>query len=129
MENKEYPVRVMTHEEKAEYDDITVEECAQEDGKSQESGSERPDSFDEVYEDNSRRQDFRQNFRSYGGGSKIYTFGAGRHMSAWQKWRYRLIAGLVVLAVLWFLVFVALPVAAVGVVAAMIAYLLYSFFS
>lgn len=126
-------VRVMTRQEKIEYDDITIEDCGFDDaaeGRRSEGG--RPESFNEAYEDTgSRSQDFRQNFRSYGGGRgpRVYTFGMGSGLTAWQKWKYRIIGALVAAAIIWFLIFVALPVVAVGVVVAMIAYMLYSFFS
>ena len=123
-------VRIMSHEEKMDYDDITIEETIDEEpgGRSQ-----RPNTFNEAYEDNtSRQQDFRRNFRSYGGsghGPRVYSFNLGRSMSSATKWKYRIIGGVIALAVIAFLVFVALPVVAVGIVAAMIAYLLFSFFS
>ncbi|MGM9539688.1 hypothetical protein [Anaerovibrio sp.] len=126
-------VRVMTRQEKIEYDDITIEDCGFDDaaagGRQSESG--RPESFDEVYEDTGRREgDFRHSFRSYGGsGPRVYSFGFGQGMTAWQKWKYRLIGAVVAAAIIWFLIFVALPVVAVGVIVAMIAYMLYSFFS
>ncbi len=122
-------VRVMTREEKMDYEDITIEEDINEEPR----GRQRPDTFNEAYEDNSnRQQDFRRNFRSYGGaghGPRVYSFNLGRSISTGTKWKYRIIGGLIALAVIAFLVFVALPVVAVGIVAAMIAYLLFSFFS
>ena len=59
----------------------------------------------------------------------MYTFGMGQGMTAWQKWKYRIIGALVAAAVIWFLIFVAFPIVAVGVIAAAIAYMLYNFFS
>ena len=50
-------------------------------------------------------------------------------MTTWQKWKYRIIGALVAAAVIWFLIFVAFPIVAVGVIAAAIAYMLYNFFS
>ncbi len=127
-------VRVMTRQEKIEYDDITIEDCGFDASGAEGSRSEgsRPETFNEAYEHNSKGgQDFRQNFRSYGGGRgpRVYTFGMGSGLTAWQKWKYRIIGALVAAAIIWFLIFVALPVVAVGVVVAMIAYMLYSFFS
>lgn len=132
MEEDKNLVRVMSREEERAYDDVTVEGEVLDDGEEASSG-ERPASFNEAYEDNSQRQeDFRQHFRSYGGSgsrTRVYTFGLGNGLSAWQKWRYRIIFGLAVAAIIAFLVFVALPVVAIGVVIAMIAYLLYAFFA
>ena len=121
-------VRVMSREEKMDYEDITIEETIDEEPKDH---SRRPHAFNEAYEDNSgRQQDFRRNFRSYGGsGSRIYSFNLGRSISTGTKWKYRIIGGVIVLAVAAFLLFVALPVVAVGIAAAMIVYLLLSFFS
>ena len=50
-------------------------------------------------------------------------------LTTWQKWKYRIIGALVAAAVIWFLIFVAFPIVAVGVIAAAIAYMLYNFFS
>ena len=130
-------VRVMTRQERLEYDDITIEDCSYEEGTgngagSKQAGSNRPETFNEAYEDNSHRsQAFRQNFRSYGGsrGPRVYTFGMGQGLTTWQKWKYRIIGALVAAAVIWFLIFVAFPIVAVGVIAAAIAYMLYNFFS
>lgn len=130
-------VRVMTRQERLEYDDITIEDCSYEESTGRgagngQAGSSRPETFNEAYEDNSHRsQAFRQNFRSYGGsrGPRVYTFGIGQGMTPLQKWKYRLIGGLVAAAVVCFLVLVAFPIVAVGVIAAAIAYMLYSFFS
>ena len=59
----------------------------------------------------------------------MYTFGMGQGLTTWQKWKYRIIGALVAAAVIWFLIFVAFPIVAVGVIAAAIAYMLYNFFS
>lgn len=141
-------VRVMTQREKAEYEDITIEDI--EDVEDIEHGgsadtrrgtdsAERPRIFDEVYEDNSQKSQNSQgrqrgNFHfagrsSNGTGVRFYRIGFGNSVSPWQKWKYRIIGALVAVAVIWFLIFVALPVVAIGVVAAMIAYMLYSFFA
>ena len=130
-------VRVMTRQERLEYDDITIEDCSYEESTgngagSKQAGSSRPETFNEAYEDNSHRsQAFRQNFRSYGGGRgpRVYTFGMGQGLTTWQKWKYRIIGALVAAAVIWFLIFVAFPIVAVGGIAAAIAYMLYNFFS
>ena len=130
-------VRVMTRQERLEYDDITIEDCSYEESTgngagSKQAGSSRPETFNEAYEDNSHRSGaFRQNFRSYGGGRgpRVYTFGMGQGLTTWQKWKYRIIGALVAAAVIWFLIFVAFPIVAVGVIVAAIAYMLYNFFS
>lgn len=127
-------VRVMSQKEKAEYEDITIEECGAFSGEGEgSSGDGRPRTFNEVYEESGeRRQAGNARFAGYGGngaGIRFYRINLGRSVTPWQKWKYRIIGALVAAAVIWFLIFVALPVAAVGVVAAMIAYMLYSFFS
>lgn len=131
MEEKENTVRVMSRTEKLNYDDITIEEVVQDEAEDTTKKAERPNTFNTAYEDNSQRKEqARPRFNSYGGNrARVYTFGMGQKMSVWQKWRYRIIAAVVILALASFLLFVALPVVAIGVVAAMIAYLLYSFFA
>ena len=142
--NKE-EVRLMTYEDEANYDDVTIEEVLEEDqsqgnGKAGQKQSTRPESFDRVYEDNSNRQQkqgyqgysqgYSQGYRTYGSGRgpRIFSVNLGRGTSLGKSWKYRIIGGLVAAAVLAFLLFVALPFLSVVVVVAMIAYLLYSFF-
>lgn len=138
--NKE-EVRLMTYEDEANYDDVTIEEVLEEDqpqnnNRAGQKQSARPESFDRVYEDNSNRQQkqsyrgYRQSYRTYGRGRgpRIFSVNLGQGTSLSKSWKYRIIGGLVAAAVVAFLLFVALPVLSVVVVVGMIAYLLYSFF-
>lgn len=134
--NKE-EVRLMTYEDEANYDDVTIEEVLEEEqpqgsARAGQKQSTRPESFDRVYEDNSNRQQKQgyQSYRTYGSGRgpRIFSVNLGRGTSLGKSWKYRIIGGLVAAAVLAFLLFVALPFLSVVVVVAMIAYLLYSFF-
>ena len=138
--NKE-EVRLMTYEDEANYDDVTIEgvleeEQSQGNARAGQKQSARPESFDRVYEDNSNRhkkqgyQGYSQGCRTYGSGRgpRIFSVNLGRGTSLGKSWKYRIIGGLVAAAVLAFLLFVALPFLSVVVVVAMIAYLLYSFF-
>ena len=134
--NKE-EVRLMTCEDEANYDDVTIEEVLEEEqpqgsARAGQKQSTRPESFDRVYEDNSNRQQKQsyQGYRTYGSsrGPRIFSVNLGRGTSLGKSWKYRIIGGLVAAAVLAFLLFVALPFLSVVVVVAMIAYLLYSFF-
>lgn len=138
--NKE-EVRLMTYEDEANYDDVTIEEVLEEDqpqsnNRAGQKQSARPESFDRVYEDNSNRQQkqsyqgYRQSYRTYGRGRgpRIFSVNLGQGTSLNKSWKYRIIGGLVAAAVVAFLLFVALPVLSVVVVVGMIAYLLYSFF-
>ena len=138
--NKE-EVRLMTYEDEANYDDVTIEEVLEEEqpqgsARAGQKQSTRPESFDRVYEDNSNRQQkqgyrgYSQGYRTYGSGRgpRIFSVNLGRGTSLSKSWKYRIIGGLVAAAVLAFLLFVALPFLSVVVVVAMIAYLLYSFF-
>ena len=134
--NKE-EVRLMTYEDEANYDDVTIEEVLEEEqpqgsARAGQKQSTRPESFDRVYEDNSNRQQKQgyQGHRTYGSsrGPRIFSVNLGRGTSLGKSWKYRIIGGLVAAAVLAFLLFVALPFLSVVVVVAMIAYLLYSFF-
>ena len=138
--NKE-EVRLMTYEDEANYDDVTIEEVLEEDqpqnnNRAGQKQSARPESFDRVYEDNSNRQQkqgyrgYSQGYRTYGRGRgpRIFSVNLGQGTSLSKSWKYRIIGGLVAAAVVAFLLFVALPVLSVVVVVAMIAYLLYSFF-
>lgn len=127
-------VRVMTRADKMNYDDITIDQVVEDDQTGEEKAK-RPETFNEVYEDDSRQQDFRKNFRSYGGGRsggpRIYTFhmGSGRSgLSGLSSWKYKLIGAVAIAAILLFLFFVALPVVAIGVVVAVVAWFLYSLF-
>ena len=138
--NKE-EVRLMTYEDEANYDDVTIEEVLEEEqpqgsARAGQKQSTRPESFDRVYEDNSNRQQkqgyrgYSQGYRTYGSGRgpRIFSVNLGRGTSLGKSLKYRIIGGLVAAAVLAFLLFVALPFLSVVVVVAMIAYLLYSFF-
>lgn len=134
--NKE-EVRLMTYEDEANYDDVTIEEVLEEEqpqgnARAGQKQSTRPESFDRVYEDNSNRQQKQgyQGYHTYGSsrGPRIFSVNLGRGTSLGKSWKYRIIGGLVAAAVLAFLLFVALPFLSVVVVVAMIAYLLYSFF-
>lgn len=132
-------IRLMTYEDEANYDDVTIEEVLEEDqpqnnNRAGHKQSARPESFDRVYEDNSNRQQkqsyqgYRQGYRTYGSGPRIFSVNLGRGTSLSKSWKYRILGGLVAAAVVAFLLFVALPFLSVVVVVAMIAYLLYSFF-
>lgn len=136
--NKE-EVRLMTYEDEANYDDVTIEEVLEEEqpqgnARAGQKQSTRPESFDRVYEDNSNRhkkqgyRGYSQGYRTYGSGPRIFSVNLGRGTSLGKSWKYRIIGGLVAAAVLAFLLFVALPFLSVVVVVAMIAYLFYSFF-
>lgn len=134
--NKE-EVRLMTYEDEANYDDVTIEEVLEEEqpqgnARAGQKQSTRPESFDRVYEDNSNSQQKQgyQGYRTYGSGRghRIFSVNLGRGTSLGKSWKYRILGGLVAAAVLAFLLFVALPFLSVVVVVAMIAYLLYSFF-
>lgn len=133
-------VRLMTYEDKVNYDDITIEETIDEDqpyGSSAKGEAPkqppRPESFDRVYEDNSNRQQqsYRQGYRVYGSGRspKMFSINLGHGSYLGKNWKYRIIGALVAAAVVAFLLFVALPFLSVVVFIGLIAYMLYSFFS
>ena len=98
--NKE-EVRLMTYEDEANYDDVTIEEVLEEDqsqgnGKAGQKQSARPESFDRVYEDNSNRQQkqgyrgYSQGYRTYGSGRgpRIFSVNLGRGTSLGKSWKY-----------------------------------------
>lgn len=134
-------VRLMTYEDKVNYDDITIEETIDEDqpygnntkGEEAPKQPPRPESFDRVYEDNSNRQQqsYRQGYRVYGSGRspKMFSINLGHGSYLGKNWKYRIIGALVAAAVVAFLLFVALPFLSVVVFIGLIAYMLYSFFS
>lgn len=74
-----------------------------------------------------------KHFRGYGGdngSAKIFTFGFGNGNSGitkWQLWKYKLMGGLVLAAVAAILLVVALPLAVIGVIAALMGYVVYKF--
>ena len=79
--NKE-EVRLMTYEDEANYDDVTIEEVLEEEqpqgsARAGQKQSTRPESFDRVYEDNSNRQQKQgyQGYRPYGSsrGPRIFS--------------------------------------------------------
>ena len=127
-------VRVMERWEDADYAETSIEDVEFVD---EGSTGERPQDFQRVYEDNSSQgsaeEDFRKHFRGYGGdngSAKIFTFGFGNGNSGitkWQLWKYKLMGGLVLAAVAAILLVVALPLAVIGVIAALMGYGVYKF--
>ena len=104
--NKE-EVRLMTYEDEANYDDVTIEEVLEEEqpqgnARAGQKQSTRPESFDRVYEDNSNRQQkqgyqgYSQGYRTYGSGPRIFSVNLGRGTSLGKSWKYRIIGGLVI---------------------------------
>jgi len=78
--NKE-EVRLMTYEDEANYDDVTIEEVLEEEqpqgnARAGQKQSTRPESFDRVYEDNSNRQQ-KQGYQGYSQGYRTYGSGRG----------------------------------------------------
>lgn len=119
---------MMSHKEEEAFDGVTIEDYSQ-------TEQQRPDHFEEVYEDHSSQQQQKQwrgNFRSYGGysgagrGPKVYSFGFGKGLSSWSSLKYKLLGGLIVGLVMAFLLFVALPVVAIGIFAAIVVGFVYN---
>lgn len=116
--------RVMDRKEEEAFDGVTIEDYSQTD-------QQRPDHFEEVYEERNQQQ-WRGNFRSYGGysgagrGPKVYSFSLGNGLSSWRSLKYKLLGGLIVGLIAAFLLFVALPVVAIGIFAAIVIGLVYN---
>ena len=118
----ENQVRVITDRENSHYQGLTIDAIPEDNDDN---------TAEEIYEEEytqkeSTRTYSNKNFNGY----VIHNgriFGRSPQISKWKLLKYKILGGLILTVVTAILLIIALPVAAIGLVAALVAYLIYKF--